>query len=235
MKAYKTIKKELATIAEKIKAAEAEIDRLSMIDERHAAADKGDYNTVKSLRDQARENDEKIFALSQEIHTNKIKAAILEDNSKAAFAAEALPIILKALAPYEGKKYGERTKEKIWEEVHAANIGFYFEGYSDYTTIVCYEMRGNCKYWDCIEARINAKHATPFIDKENRITAATAETYTSYKYTENPGKRAREIQKAFTKLEKAHAAARAAQAEYNNLIPQKMKSQNAIDYSVRMF
>lgn len=237
MKNTNEIRKESKKIWEKIKANEEKIIKLTMIEERRAAAATKDFAKVKELRAESESTLDEQKKLSDEIQTLQIKAAILADNLKAAFFAYAMPIVLQILAAYEGKKYGEKTKEKIREAAKAAGIGFYFERYfTECTTLVIYELSADgYQYGNSIEIRVNTSSANPFITSENVIQAASATPYISQKYTENPGKKAREILKAFSKLEKAHAAAKAAESEYNNMIPENMKSSRAIDYSVRMF
>lgn len=237
MKNTNEIRKEIKKTTNQIEANENRIIELTKIEERRAAAAAKDFAKVKELRAESESTLDEQKKLSDEIQTLKIKAAILADNLKAAFFTYAMPIVLQILAAYEGKKYGEKTKEKIREAAKAAGIGFYFDGYhTESTTLVIYELSADgYKYGNSTEIRVNTSSENPFITAENVIQAASAAPYISQKYTENPGKKAREILKAFSKLEKAHAAAKAAESEYNALLPENMKSSREIGYSVRIF
>ncbi len=233
MKTLETIAKDYERIENKITANQAEIEKLSLIWERRAAADAKQFDRVKALREESKANAEKIAVLSDEIEMLKIKQYILAENRRAVFAADALPIILKAFSPYNGKKYGEKTSEKIRAEVKAQNIGFWIE--SDGQTANVYQLHDGFRTGASLEVKIFSTYEKPFISKENVIQAATAETSTHYHYIEDPGKRAKEIRKAFKKLEKAHAAAKAAESEYNALLPERMKHSREIGYYVSIF
>lgn len=233
MKTLSQIKKEIAKKADQIKANEEQIMKMDFIDERRAAAGTGDYATVKRLREEAKANNDKIIKLSQEIPLFKIQIAILRENAKAAIVAEYLPKIAEIMKPYEGKRYGEKTREKTREEAHKAGFSFYFD---NSRAIVFYPLTNGYRYGSDYDCRITAKdYNTPFITEENIIQLSKAESRSRYRYTENPAKKAREIVKAFEKMQKAAEAAEAIQSEYNAIIPETMPTMHRVSKYNKLF
>lgn len=72
----------------------------------------------------AAEND--VIKASAKKKDLQITLKILKSNAKIALFNEVLPVALEILAKYNGKPYGEKTKQKISDEVKAAtNCSFY--------------------------------------------------------------------------------------------------------------
>ena len=59
-------------------------------------------------------------AAAKESEHTAIIAAIATENARAAWAAEYLPKICEVLNRYEGKKIGDKTRKKIYDEIFAA-------------------------------------------------------------------------------------------------------------------
>lgn len=237
MKAFKEVVKEIKKTEEKIKTNDAKMEQLTRIFERHIAADNRDFETVKRLREEVKANEDEINKTAEEKTHLRIALAILKDNAKAAFFEEFLPVFTDIMQPYNGKKYGEKTREKIREAAHAAGIGFYFDNRSGAaTTIVAYPLSADgYRHGSDFDIRINSNYNTPFITEENKITTGENGAYIREKYTDNPKARAAEILKAFEKAKKAAAAAEKAQSEYNAIIPAAMKNINTCDDHFYMF
>ena len=64
------------------------------------------------------END--MMKASEEKKDLQITIKILKNNAKIALFNEVIPVALEVLAKYSGKPYGEKTKQKISDEVKAA-------------------------------------------------------------------------------------------------------------------
>ena len=76
----------------------------------------------------AAEND--LIKASEEKKNLQITLKILKSNAKIALFNEVLPVALEVLAKYSGKPYGEKTKQKISDEVKVAtNCRFYISSY----------------------------------------------------------------------------------------------------------
>lgn len=93
------------------------------------------YMTVCDLR----ERHEARKAVENEILENserkkdlELTRKILKNNAKIALFNEVLPVALEILKKYSGKPYGEKTREKIAEEIKAAtNCRFYISSRYD--------------------------------------------------------------------------------------------------------
>ena len=76
------------------------------------------------MKRKAAESD--MIKATEEKKNLQITIKILKNNAKIALFNEVLPIALEILAKYAGKPYGEKTKQKISDEVKAAtNCRFY--------------------------------------------------------------------------------------------------------------
>lgn len=54
---------------------------------------------------------------AERVRDLKISVALLKNNAKLALFAEVIPVALEVLAKYNGKPYGEKTREKISTEI----------------------------------------------------------------------------------------------------------------------
>lgn len=192
MKSYKDILKQISETRESIEAKTAEIMRLDYTEERRQAAANGGYfnnKGYKELYNAAQANADAISKLSKEIYNAEIETRILRANARAALLAEALPVILKAFEKYNGKPYGEKTRDKIREEVKKAGYSFYIDGHENYK-IVVYTLDENGYRTHADEATgaayDEAGHIASIITKDNKINIANViiKPYGD-KYTEN--------------------------------------------------
>lgn len=118
MKKYIEILEEIKRTGEAIRAAEAKENELVE-----------SYMKICDLR----ERHEARKAVESEMNKNsqhkkdlEITRKILKNNAKVALFNDVLPVALEILKKYSGKPYGEKTREKIAEEVKAAtNCRFY--------------------------------------------------------------------------------------------------------------
>ena len=89
------------------------------------------YMKICDLRERhearkAAEND--MMKASAEKQNLQITIKILKNNARVALFNEVIPVGLEILAKYRGKPYGEKTREKIIDEVKAAtNCRFYID------------------------------------------------------------------------------------------------------------
>lgn len=118
MKKFTKILEEIKRTGEAIRAAEAKekelVERYMKVcdlRERHEAR--------KAVESEMNEN-------SQHKKDLELTRKILKNNAKIALFNDVLPVALEILKKYSGKPYGEKTREKISEEVKAAtNCRFY--------------------------------------------------------------------------------------------------------------
>lgn len=160
---------------------------------------------------------------------NKIKIAILTQNAKRAFFAENIGKICEIWNSYAGKKYGEKTAEKIELELRTATgAGVYIKRYYEETKINIYLTRANgCAILPNNETEINAyiKDYTP-TDDENKIKPIDAGAFVVYwcgAYVDDIDEHTRKFYEARESLKVAEENAKKAREVYNDLTRGNMK------------
>lgn len=242
MKTLKEIKKQLEENRASIKAMTAEIMKLDYTEERRAAAQgNGFFNnqTWKEYHEAAEANAGRIAELTNKIYIAEVATRILQANARAALIAEATPVILKTCEKYNGKPYGEKTAEKIRQEVRAAGYSFYFEGYKN-SRLVIYQLNAQ-GYVTPRETEATAAaydeagHIESFITDENKLNIANViiKPYTD-KYTENPTKAAAKVAQAIRKYSEATKALERQRRELCDVLPDGIKEPEYIkEYYIR--
>lgn len=210
MKNLQVLKKDLQKTRDNIKALQAKQKELDNIDARRAALDEKDFDKYVALKEENAANEAEYIATCEAEYIEKIVAAYIRDNIKIALYHETITVIKEVLKKYDGKPYGEKTKEKIRNEIKAATgcsvwfgkneINIYELNKEGYTSPACFEVRATTPY------------DNPLITDENRINAGALDKVHIYQtYTENPRKAARE-------LIKKHRAAYVAAEKLNALL-----------------
>ena len=237
MKDYKSILAEIKANTDEAARLDAEADALYKKQEIQTAAARHEYHAIKELRNSITEQDEQTAA---ELYTRAAELRsinkIFAENARASFAEYSKPIISGIMQKYNGKQYGEKTREKIRNEAHAAGIGFYFTGYGEQDTVVIYALT-DAGYTDHamkdihIYATDGNGHRAAFISESNKISDISTIVYSHhYKYTEAPADRRAEIEEAYKKYCEAYEAAKAAQAALNALLPDTAKRYDAVGH-----
>ena len=164
---------------------------------------------------------------------SKIKIAILTQNAKRAFFAENIGKICEIWNSYAGKKYGEKTAEKIELELRTATgAGVYIKRYYEETKINIYLTRANgCAVLPNSETEINAyiKDYTP-TDDENKIKPLDAGAVVLYwcgAYVDDIDEHTRKFYEAREALKVAEENAKKAREVYNDLTRGNMKRATA--------
>lgn len=81
---------------------------------------------LKSKIEQHKTVDAELCELNENITDKKLYIKIAENNAKIALFNEVMPVALEILAKYSGKPYGEKTRQKISDEVkEKTNCRFY--------------------------------------------------------------------------------------------------------------
>ena len=174
------------------------------------------------LNEKRKERSADIERLNARIFKENIKYNIVSDNIRFALFNEAYPVIVKAFEPYAGKPYGERTKDKIREEVKKAGFWFYFGGYGDnrieislynspYVNIEC----------TAYALSLDNAHNAQFIDNDNRVNIQNVKPSIYGHYVDNVNARANEIIKALNAFYKAQEAFENASNALNGVLPYK--------------
>lgn len=222
MKGLKQINNEIKKNAKRIEELTNEVCELSNRDEIRTEARANNYARCKELHEEAEKNAEQIKSISEEIYILKIIGAILQENRRAAIINEALPIIAAACEPYNGKAYGEKTREKIRDQVRAAGFTFYFDGYGTRDRLEVAALNANGCCYGSDYCTIYTNYETPFVDSFNKLQFDASTLRNRYKYAENPRKAAKAIIKAHETFRKATAKAYAAQSAINELLPESI-------------
>jgi hypothetical protein len=169
--------------------------------------------------------------LGAELVTAKKIGLILRNNYNNRLAADVLPALVEILKKYNGKKYGEKTKEKMGEEFKAmTGCGLYLEKYAFsqecYNSHV-YEMRDGYKRGEEVEF---GTHPNFIINDANIIQAQPADAFKVYdfgEYIEAPAERVEKLAEKKKELDEMRAAFNKAVDAYNAL------TVNGIDYEKR--
>lgn len=227
MKTSEQIRKEIEKTTKMIEALTNKVVDLDNIDARRAAAEAKDFETLKALRAEADSNQEAIKIISDEIYLLKIVRKILQENERAAFAEESIPIIKEIYKPFDGKKLGDKTREKIRESARAHEIGVYIDTHSysvESSIIKAYRLSkdGYSVYGSDIE--LFTSYETPFLTKDNTIAIENQDIKNPYTYIENPKKHAKAIIKAYEAHKKATEKALQTQSALNALLPRGINS-----------
>ena len=118
MKTYEMIREEIKATYEELKHTEAEkkaeIDRFCKL-EFDSLKERHEY--MMEHKAEKEESLAKVAALEDRTETLKLTLPILKNNLKQVLFAEVTPIILETLQKYKGKPLGEKTREKIRNEL----------------------------------------------------------------------------------------------------------------------
>ena len=239
MKTVKQIKKELAKNREAIAAKKELIKKLDFTEERTQAAQNGRFNNEMwhKYYNLAQENAGEVEKLRGEIYKLEIKTRILRENLSCALIAEAAPVIIKALEAYQGKPYGDKTRDKIREEVKKAGFSFYLDGRGGYRINI--NELGADGYNSGLSAIAavydDGGHAWDVLTADNKINIAGASVKPwKNKYYENPTKAAGEVAKAIKKYEEATQAIEKQRGELCRMLPEGIEEPAYIkDYYIR--
>ena len=216
-------KKTLAEIANEIKSTSAKIERIK--DEIEKSENEffalDDNTRTKYLLDTPKAD--RIMRKWEEQRAEVAKlekiACILRHNYRAILAAQVLPAFLELLKKYDGKKAGEKTREKISEEMRSAcGCSLWFErsilSQKSDTAHVCDIIRRE-------QIDIYTKNRAAIIDEQNNINGnLTADDLRIYAgdYIDNPAQRLEEIEKARATVEEIKKQYNDAAEKCNNLL-----------------
>lgn len=220
MRLFEDVLKDCRKISDRIEVNEQKIIDLSMIQERREAAEAGNYNEVFDLRQTARENETEIIKLSEAVYLDKVTRAFLKDNLKVALYKKCEAAIKAVFTKYDGKPLGDKTRDKIRNELKAAT-GCYIWIASNEINI---SIRNEQNNFSIAEIRVTTPYDKKIITSDNKLNAAALEAvYVYEKYTEDPKKAARALIKEHKKTYEIIKAADAALGEYYSTAPGPIK------------
>ncbi len=130
----------------------------------------------KTKNDELAEIDQETIALQTALNDVVIAEKLLLNNAKIAFFTEIMPIVLGVFNKYSGKPYGNKTKEKIREEIKQITgcIAYISKSYSQYKYVLT-DLKTNLSI-ECGTKYINGEQKPLLID--NKIQAINIEEIT---------------------------------------------------------
>ena len=120
----------------------------------------------KTKKDELAQIDQEIVTLQTAFNDAVIAEKLLRNNAKIAFFTEIMPIVLEVFNKYSGKRYGEKTEEKISEEIKQITgcIAYISKSYSQYKYVLT-DLKTNLSI-ECGTKYINGEQKPLLIDNK---------------------------------------------------------------------
>lgn len=213
MKTLQEIKKEIEANQEVKRANDAEREKAkNAFIAAHKAHDRDAAGLASIEIDKIQKTADRISARGKVLKNNY--NYILVETGKNALA--------EILKKYDGKKHGEKTAEKIRDEMREKGFAFYFP--TNYFTQIKDSISINEReaYWRGVE--IWTKNRAKIVDENNTIHAeAVAEVVNPYKFIDNIETYLDEIERLTAETRKAFDAANAKAHELNEIAVEGLK------------
>lgn len=183
------------------------------------------YIKLEDIKDRVakkKEVETDIAANSENIKNLDITIKILKNNAKIALFNDVLPVALEILAKYSGKPYGEKTRQKISDEVkEKTNCRFYIESHYGSQSFEIYPV-------ECCSNAYNISCGTDYTDGckkpllvNNKIQLVTFDElalhYISREYIEDVPQRVEELKAVYKKAVAAQKELKYICGRYNSL------------------
>jgi hypothetical protein len=210
------VKKARAAIRDTAKE-EKEIERLSLVEVRKTGTD-AEFEEAKSKFDEAMKKYQKECENNE---TQKIKIEILKDNAAQALFAENINQICDIWNKYEGKPHGEKTSQKIRDEIkNATGLRVYIGNrYDDANIKIYFDYNSGAPFSDLEFVPIwNGEKQPALIDnKIVKINPDKMRVYCCGEYVENVNAHIKQLKKAHAAAMETEKALEDAVSKYNNL------------------
>ena len=184
---------------------------------------------LKERHEKRKDVENDLVRLEEKKKDLQITIKILNSNAKIALFNEAMPIALEVLTKYKNKPYGQKTEEKIKDEIkEKTNCSFYISTrYSSQSYhIIPLEFSNNNYNIECGTKCIDGKQKK-LLD-ENKIQVLNFNDltlyYTSKEYIDNIPKRIKELKRLYKKAYEKQQELAAICSEYNNLAAGNIKN-----------
>lgn len=228
-------------IMETIKALNTEIkeaeERQNAETDRYFATFEG--LTIKERIAQKKENPEaeaehlqRISETQETITNGKLKLKLMQNNARISIFNEVMPIVLEVLQKYNGKPHGEKTSQKIREEIKEKTNCFVYVNSDSFRIVPCGTV-GNTYNVECGTKYENGNKKKVLIDnKINLVSMEDLEVYyINRTYFDD-------LDTTVTELKRIHAEAQKKQEElkelcsqFNKLSVEGIKDLNHTEYS----
>ena len=184
---------------------------------------------IKERHEKRKTVENELVRLEEKKKDLQITIKILNSNAKIALYSETMPVVLEVLAKYKNKPYGQKTEEKIRDEIkEKTNCNFYISdrNNSQEYHIIPLEYSGNTYNIECGPQYIDGKQKK-LLD-ENKIQALEFSDitlyYTSKEYIDNIPKRIKELKRLYKKAYEKQQELEKICSEYNSLAVGNIKS-----------
>lgn len=220
----KELKKKIEKTNAIIRKCEEDILRLSYEEEKREAIRNDNTETYRKYASMGKENLETIRKLSEKHFYNNVLLKVLKENYNYLVFVDGCKELEKICQSFDGKSYGEKTKEKIYEKMEENGFSFYFDGYSKYNCIKIAALRENgcCYGSDYVEgyARTpdNAEYSV-FVTDENKLVFNRVKAFPYVHFTVDPEKKTKDIIRLYRKIQEEENKLEKLHGEYNKLIP----------------
>lgn len=215
MKTLQEIKKEIAANQEVKRANDAEREKAdNAFIAAHKAHDRDAAGLASLEIDKLKKNAERISARGK-VLTNNYNYILVETGKNA---------LAEILKKYDGKKHGEKTAEKIRDEMRERGYACYYFPATHYFSQEkdCININERGAYGGGLE--IWTKNRAKIVDENNTIHAeAVAEVVNRYKYIDNIETYLDEIERLTDETRKAFDAANAKAHELNEIAVEGLK------------
>ena len=214
MKTLQEIKKEIEANQEVKRANDAEREKAdNNFMNAHKAHDRDAAGLASLEIEKLQKNAERISARGK-VLTNNYNYILVEAGKNA---------LAEILKKYDGKKHGEKTAEKIRDEMREKGFSFYFPTNHYFSQVRdSIEINERGSYGRGVE--IWTENRAKIVDENNTIHAeAVAEVVNPYKYIDNIEKYLDKIERLTDKTRKAFDAANAKAHELNEIAVEGLK------------
>lgn len=213
MKKYTEILKEIQTARAAIKdtaQTEKELSRVLLI-ESHKNGSETDFEKARAIYEKAKEQYEREHVHNETI---ELKIEILKENAAQALFTENIQTICDIWNKYENKPHGEKTAQKIRDEIKTATgLRVYISNkYDDASIKIYFDYNSPLRDLEFVPIWNGSKQ--PALSSENKVLRIAAENMRVYccsEYVEN-------VNAHIKALRKAHAAALEAEKALENAI-----------------
>lgn len=228
-------------IMEAIKALNTEIkeaeDRQKTETDRYFATFEG--LTIKERIAQKKENPEaeaehlQRIAETQETITNgKLKLKLMQNNARISLFNEVMPIVLEVLQKYNGKPHGEKTSQKIRDEIKEKTNCFVYVNSDSFRIVPCGTV-GNTYNVECGTKYENGNKKKVLID--NKINVVSMEDlevyYINRTYFEDLEATVRELKRIHAEAKQKQEELKALCSQFNKLSVDGISNLNHTEYS----
>lgn len=184
---------------------------------------------IKERHEKRKTVENELVRLEEKKKDLQITIKILNSNAKIALYSETMPVVLEVLAKYKNKPYGQKTEEKIRDEIkEKTNCSFYISDRynSQEYHIIPLEYSGNDYNIECGPKYIEGKQKNLLNDNKIQVPELNDLTlyYSSKEYIDNIPKRIKELKRLYKKAYEKQQELVTLCSEYNSLAVGNIKN-----------